>query len=89
MVYKSKYIETSPMAQKWKDGGWDEKSFSSAVETLEMMPREELIEICRELGLRFTASDWEKTTSEEQIILAILGDYRAEEISRVLGISKQ
>jgi len=56
----------------------DEKEdFVWALKILELLPREKLIQICKDprIELRFTGENWGKTTLEEEIVSALISDY--------------
>jgi hypothetical protein len=53
------------------------EDFVWALKVLESLPKEKLIEICKNprIDLKFTRKDWETTTEEEEIIGALIADY--------------
>jgi hypothetical protein len=57
--------------------GWKKEDFVWALKVLESLPKEKLIEICKDprIDLKFTGKDWETTTDEEEIIGALIADY--------------
>jgi hypothetical protein len=57
--------------------GWKKEDFVWALKVLESLPKENLIEICKDprIDLKFTGKDWETTTDEEEIIGALIADY--------------
>lgn len=84
MNYESKYIQLNPVPEEWQRAGWNETDLAFVVEKLETAPKEKLLKVCKLLGLEFSSDDWEETTPEEQIILAIISDYKPEAVIQTI-----
>ena len=82
MTYESKYYSL----ERGGGEGWTNADFAWAVEKLETMSQEKLVAICKlpEITLRFTGENWETETDDEQIISAILADYDADLVMKIL-----
>lgn len=85
MEYKRKYIDINSDPKKWHPD-WEQNDFAWAVEQLETIPREKLIMVCKSpnINLTFYDKNWEKTTPDEQIIIALLTDYSPYTLVSVL-----
>lgn len=84
MPYESKYLNLDN-PKGWGEE-WTKKTLEWVVQNLESLPRKKLIEFCKhpDINLRFAGDDWEESTPEEQIILALLNDYTPKELIQAL-----
>jgi len=86
-TYKSKYYNIDEYYKNVASKeGWKKEDFVWALKILELLPREKLIQICKDprIELRFTGENWEETTPEEEIVGALISDYPPDILINVL-----